>query len=138
MNLIHQAFRRLKDEGKRFTIPHAGTASGLLESDLMLGSNTEHRDYHKNMNAKIFTEWIYKELLPAMNSFNKTCVIILDNAPYHSEHLEKWSSSRKTRGSMNKNKHLLIIYICLFLLIESMYFYLLLIQVKAFANGLCI
>jgi hypothetical protein len=26
MNLIHQAFRRLKDEGKRFTIPYAGTA----------------------------------------------------------------------------------------------------------------
>ncbi|KAJ3666474.1 hypothetical protein Zmor_001915 [Zophobas morio] len=82
--------QRLKGEGRRFTILHAGTARGFLKDcDLMLGSDTEHRDYHKNMNAKIFTEWIEKQLLPALNSLDKTCVIVLDNAPYHSEQLRK-------------------------------------------------
>ncbi|KAJ3661649.1 hypothetical protein Zmor_006037 [Zophobas morio] len=75
--------QRLKGEGRRFTILHARTARGFLKDcDLMLGSDTEHGDYHKNMNAKIFTEWIEKQLLPALNSLDKTCVIALDNAPY--------------------------------------------------------
>ncbi|KAJ3645914.1 hypothetical protein Zmor_023533 [Zophobas morio] len=115
--------QRLKGEGRRFTILHAGTARGFLKDcDLMLGSDTEHRDYHKNMNAKIFTEWIEKQLLPALNSLDKTCVIVtrrktldlayetqfralvivLDNVPYHSEQLRKLPVASTKKGDMTQ------------------------------------
>jgi hypothetical protein len=44
-----------KNDGKRFTILHAGTSTRFLPGcDLLLSSEVEHRDYHKNINAKIF------------------------------------------------------------------------------------
>jgi hypothetical protein len=44
-----------KNEGERFMILYAGTSTGFLPGcDLLLSSEVEHRDYHKNINVKIF------------------------------------------------------------------------------------
>jgi hypothetical protein len=41
------------------------------------------------MNAKIFEKWVKDQLLPALNALHKPCVIVMDNAPYHSQQLDK-------------------------------------------------
>nr|XP_015837232.1 PREDICTED: uncharacterized protein LOC107398254 isoform X1 [Tribolium castaneum] len=65
-------------EGKRFTFLHAGIVAGFLpECDLLLSSDLEHRDYHKNMNAEIFTAWVKNQLLPALALLPKPCPLSL-------------------------------------------------------------
>jgi hypothetical protein len=77
--------QRLEGEVKRCTILHAGTSAGFLPNcDLLLSSEIDHKDYHKNMNAALFTDWVSKQLLPALNTLPKPAVVIMDNAPYHS------------------------------------------------------
>jgi hypothetical protein len=72
-------------EGKRLTLLHAGCVDGFLEGcDLMLGTKIEHRDYHQTMNAVLFKSWVETQLIPAINRIGKKCVIIMNNAPYHS------------------------------------------------------
>jgi hypothetical protein len=84
---VFQKFAKVR--GKRFTILHAGTSTGFLPGcDLLLSSEVEHRDYHKNMNAKIFEKWVKDQLLLALNALHKPCVIVMDNAPYHSKQLD--------------------------------------------------
>jgi hypothetical protein len=69
--------QRLEGEGKRFTILHAGTSAGFLPNcDLLLSSEIDHRDYHKNMNAALFTDWVSKQLLRALNTLPKPAVVI--------------------------------------------------------------
>jgi prophage antirepressor-like protein len=41
------------------------------------------------MNAKNFEKWVKDQLLPALNALHKPCVIVIDNAPYHSQQLDK-------------------------------------------------
>jgi hypothetical protein len=45
----------IKNEGKRYTILHAGWNGGFLDRcDLLLDSNNNDRDYHKTMNNRSF------------------------------------------------------------------------------------
>ena len=93
--------KRIKGEGKRLTILHAGTSAGFLPGcDLLLGSEIEHRDYHKNMNSETFIKWIRDQLIPALNSLDKPAVIVMDNAPYHSVQLDKAPVSSTRKGDM--------------------------------------
>lgn len=81
---------KFKGEGKRFTILHAGCAGGFLEGcDLLLDSNNNDRDYHKAMNSEIFKGWVKNQLIPALADFDGKCIIVMDNAPYHSVRLNK-------------------------------------------------
>ena len=63
---------------KPITEPHA-TAEWLWEAQKRTG------DYHKNMNAESFMDWVNNRLLPAFSeSFpGKKPIVILDNASYH-------------------------------------------------------
>ncbi|CAH1366190.1 unnamed protein product [Tenebrio molitor] len=93
--------QRLEGEGRRFTILHAGTSAGFLPNcDLLLSSEVEHRDYHKNMNAILFTKWVKDQLLPALSCLDKPCVVVMDNAPYHSEQLSKTPVSSTKKAEM--------------------------------------
>jgi hypothetical protein len=93
--------QRLEGEGKRFTIVRAGFSDGFLPNcDLQLSSDSDHRNYHKNMNAAIFTEWVNKQLLPALKTLNKPCVIIMDNAPYYSQQVDKAPVSSTKKAEM--------------------------------------
>ena len=46
---------RIKSEGKRFTILHAGF---LENCDYLLDRDLKDRDYHKTMNGERFQNWV--------------------------------------------------------------------------------
>jgi hypothetical protein len=52
------------------------------------------------MTAAIFTEWVNKQLLPALKTLTKPCVIIMDNAPYHSHQIDKAPVSSTKKAEM--------------------------------------
>lgn len=111
--------RKVKNEGKRFTVLHAGCNLGFLDGcSFLLDSKVEDRDYHKTMNGETFMNWIVNQLLPALNKLNGKCVIIMDNAPYHSVVLDKpptvsskkskmtdWLTQNKIAFNENSTKH---------------------------------
>lgn len=81
---------KIKSEGKRFTILHAGSKFGFLEGcDLLLNSKNNDRDYHKTMTGDIFQNWVVNQLIPALDQMQGKCVVVMDNAPYHSVQLDK-------------------------------------------------
>ena len=79
-----------KTEGKQFTVLHACCKYGFLDGcSFLLNSKNQDLDYHKTMNGDIFKRWVENQLIPAMNKINKKCVVVMDNAPYHSVKSEK-------------------------------------------------
>ncbi|EFA11741.1 hypothetical protein TcasGA2_TC005291 [Tribolium castaneum] len=51
--------------------------------------NNNDIDYHETMNGDIFKNWTTNQLLPALTEIGGKCVLIMDNAPYHSMLVEK-------------------------------------------------
>ncbi|KAJ3655607.1 hypothetical protein Zmor_014729 [Zophobas morio] len=88
------------NEGKRFTILHAGGKFGFLEGcDLFLDSKVDSRDYHKTMTGDLFKQWTEQQLIPNVKQMSGKVVVIMDNAPYHSVHAEQlpnfsWKKSK--------------------------------------------
>lgn len=94
---------KIKNEGKRFTILHAGCSSGFLNGcSLILDNKIQHRDYHKNMNGEIFKKWVEDQLLPALNAMDGKCVVVMDNAPYHSMLVDKPPNSNSRKSHMEE------------------------------------
>ena len=73
----------LTGKGQRLILLHAGGSQGFLPGCKLVfrSKSTDGRDYHSEMNAVVFTDWVEKQLLPALTE--KT-LIVMDNAPYHS------------------------------------------------------
>lgn len=70
-------------KGKRIIVAHAGSEQvGFIPGcGLVFESHTtDGRDYHKEMNAKIFNSWMKDTLLPALD---RPSVLVMDNASYH-------------------------------------------------------
>ena len=92
--------RRLPtNRGERLIVLHAGCAEkGFLEGcDLVFKAKAkDNRDYHTEMNGKVFLEWVENQLIPALPPKS---LLVLDNAPYHNirteESIAPTSSSRK-------------------------------------------
>ncbi|XP_068227733.1 uncharacterized protein [Palaemon carinicauda] len=74
-------------EGERFVVVAAGTNEGFIDGAyLCYLAKTNQGDYHGEMNAKLFKQWLTTQLLP---SLPEPSVLVLDNAPYHSTLLEE-------------------------------------------------
>ena len=74
-------------EGDRFVVVAAGTADGFVEgSFLCYHTKTASGDYHGEVNGKLFLRWLTSQLLP---SLTEPSVLVLDNAPYHSQQTEE-------------------------------------------------
>jgi hypothetical protein len=103
--------QKIKCEGKRFTILHAGCSTGFLKGCcLLLDSKCDDRDYHKTMNGDIFHKWVTNQLLPALQKLNKKCIVVMDNAPYHSVLAERPPTSSSKKSQLNdwlQNKNIL-------------------------------
>ena len=92
--------RRLPtNKGERLIVLHAGCAErGFLEGcDLVFRAKSkDNRDYHTEMNGKVFLEWVEKQLIPALP---EKSLLVMDNAPYHNirteESIAPTSNSRK-------------------------------------------
>lgn len=82
---------RTKDSGARNIICHAVSKDDWVQgAHLFLESGVKPKpgdDYHNEMNAETYEKWFKEQLVPYLP--NKPCVIVMDNAPYHSRLLEK-------------------------------------------------
>ena len=83
----------------RLIVLHAGSGQhGFLPGcDLVFRSKSkDNRDYHSEMNGKVFLEWVEKQLVPALP---EKSLVVLDNAPYHNirteDSISPTSNSRK-------------------------------------------
>jgi transposase len=93
---IKSNLSKIKSEGKRFTILHAGCRFGFLGGcDLLLDAANNDRDYHKTMN-------VISQLIPGLAKLSYKCVVIMDNAPYHSMQFEKLPTSCSTKAKMQE------------------------------------
>ncbi|KAL4143894.1 hypothetical protein QTP88_006148 [Uroleucon formosanum] len=68
-------------KGKRLIVLHIGSEDGFVPGGLLsFQSKKDTGDYHNEMNGDTFFDWM-KEVLPLLKD---NCVIVMDNAPYHS------------------------------------------------------
>lgn len=72
-------------KGKRLIITHIGSKDGFVEGGLHVFESKKQGDYHKEMNSEVFENW-FSEVL---NKLEDNCVIVLDNASYHSRKVEQ-------------------------------------------------
>ncbi|KAJ3661083.1 hypothetical protein Zmor_005502 [Zophobas morio] len=80
---------KIKSEGSRFTILHADCSTGFLDGcNNFLNSKNNDRGYHKTRDGIIFQNWVVNQLILALAKLDQKCVVVLDNAPYHSVQLD--------------------------------------------------
>lgn len=88
-------------KGQRFVVLHAGCENGFLPGcDLVFKSiSTVGRDYHTEMNSKIFEKWVKEQLEPVLPPKS---LVVMDNASYHSVREEgtKAPTSNSLKGDM--------------------------------------
>ncbi|XP_051167291.1 uncharacterized protein LOC127285359 [Leptopilina boulardi] len=73
-------------KGKRLIILHIGSKNGFVPDALLcFESKKNSSDYHDEMNGDTFKDW-FQKILPTLD---ENCVIVMDNAPYHSMKEEK-------------------------------------------------
>ncbi|KAE9521448.1 hypothetical protein AGLY_018148 [Aphis glycines] len=73
-------------KGKRLIVLHIGSEDGFVDNGLLcFESKKNSRDYHDEMNGQTFYEWM-ENILPRLKD---NCVIVMDNASYHSVKLDK-------------------------------------------------
>lgn len=84
-------------KGRRLIISHIGSDEGFLENGLLLFESKKNTDdYHKEMNAQHFEEWL-TGILPRLKP---NSVLVIDNAPYHSRKMESGPVKRWNKGQI--------------------------------------
>lgn len=84
--------------GQRWIIVHAGSEEGFVPGALcMFKSKTKSGDYHDEMNSGNFTKWLKMQLLP---NITEASIIVMDNAPYHSQQINKPPTSNSRKEEM--------------------------------------
>lgn len=83
-------------KGRRLIVLHIGSEDGFVENGLLLFESKRTNDYHEEMNANIFEEW-FEKVLPTLE---KECVVVLDNASYHSRKIEKVPTTATRKGDI--------------------------------------
>lgn len=73
-------------KGKRLIVLHIGSKDGFVPGGLLcFESKKTNTDYHEEMNGNTFFKWMES----IIQRLEDNCVIIMDNAPYHSVMCEK-------------------------------------------------
>lgn len=85
-------------KGKRYIIVHAGSEKGFIPNALLIFSGrNKNEDYHSEMNATNFTKWVTEKLIPNLPD---ACIVVMDNAPYHSVVQNKSPTSNNRVGEI--------------------------------------
>jgi hypothetical protein len=86
-------------KGKRLIVLHIGSEDGFVPGGLLcFESKKNTRDYHDEMNGETFYEWM-EGVLPQLK---ENCVIIMDNASYHSVKIDKAPTSQTKKDDIIK------------------------------------
>jgi transposase len=67
-------------KGKRLILLHIGSDKGVVDSGKLVFESKSTKDYHEEMDGKRFELW-FRDILPHLDP---NCIIVMDNAPYHS------------------------------------------------------
>ncbi|KAL4090213.1 hypothetical protein QTP88_025112 [Uroleucon formosanum] len=74
-------------KGKRLIVVHIGSERGFVHKGLLsFESKKNSLDYHDEMNGDTYFDWL-KNVLPLLDD---NCIIVMDNASYHSVKSEKF------------------------------------------------
>lgn len=86
-------------KGKRLIVVHIGSERGFVEGGLLsFESKKNTSDYHDEMNGDTFFDWL-KNVLPLLDD---NCVIVMDNASYHSVRTESCPTSAWKKCDIEK------------------------------------
>jgi len=85
-------------KGKRLIVLHIGSEDGFVPGGLLCFESKKTTDYHEEMNGEAFYDWM-KDVIPRLK---ENCVIIMDNAPYHSVKKEKIPSTTTKKADIIK------------------------------------
>lgn len=83
-------------KGKRLIVLHIGSDDGFVEDGLLVFESKKTGDYHEEMNSQVFEEW-FQKILPHLED---DCIIVLDNASYHTRKLEKNPTSATKKADI--------------------------------------
>ncbi|XP_050316176.1 uncharacterized protein LOC126750570 [Anthonomus grandis grandis] len=72
------------------------TARNAFIAGQLVFESKQTKDYHEEMNAQVFEEW-FENILPSLEN---GCVIVLDNASYHTRKLDKTPTSATKKGDI--------------------------------------
>lgn len=86
-------------KGSRLIIVHAGSAKhGFIEGAELVFQSKCTGDYHKEMNHEVFTEWF----VDMLKLLDEGCIVVMDNASYHSKLKEKIPSSKTKKKDITE------------------------------------
>ncbi|XP_065905339.1 uncharacterized protein [Dysidea avara] len=88
-------------KGERLIILHAGGKDGWVPGCdwVFKAKKGSAADYHQEMNAENFERWFKEKLLPALPA---NCLIVMDNASYHSRHLEEQPKQKWRKAQLKE------------------------------------
>ena len=94
----HGGIRKSSGKGNRLIILHTGSENGWIPgADLVFQSKKSTGDYHDEMTAEHFEEWFHDSLMP---NITPKLLIVIDNAPCHSQQLERIPTMNSTKQYM--------------------------------------
>ncbi|CAG4974205.1 unnamed protein product [Colias eurytheme] len=92
--------KKNESPGRRWIIVHAGSESGFVDGALlMFKANSKTGDYHDQMNTENFSKWLKEKLIP---NIPPNCIIVMDNAPYHSKEEDRTPNMGSKKEEMIK------------------------------------
>lgn len=85
-------------KGNKIIIIHAGGEQGFVPNAyIRFKSGQKSGDYHDAMNYKNYEKWLTEKLIP---NLPPKSVLVIDNAPYHNNQLNKPPNSNSTRNTI--------------------------------------
>lgn len=97
--LDREGFRVPIGKGGRLIVCHAGAAKfGFISGSKLIFRSKNDGDYHSQMNSQIFHDWFINML----QLLEEPCVIVMDNAPYHSVLVENVPKSSTKKADVQK------------------------------------
>lgn len=94
-----EGFKVPTGKGGRLIVCHAGAAKfGFICGSKLIFRSKNDGDYHSQMNSQIFHDW-FQNMLQLLD---EPCVIVMDNAPYHSVLVENVPKSNTKKSDVQK------------------------------------
>jgi len=86
-------------KGERLILLHAGNSRGFVPGVCLLFKSGGTGDYHEEMDSVTFQSWFKDTLLPSLSN---PSTIVMDNASYHSQLLDKVPNKSTIKAKMQE------------------------------------